>query len=138
MRRVREPDRGRMPMTSTFPTGAEVVRDDLSAICDTIHEELGMIAGRRLLVTGGAGFLGYYLVQTICHWNARHSPVDRIDLTVVDNFVRGTPGWLPDRQRTDGFRVVKHDVTEPLPNGISDFEYIVHAASIASPIYYRN
>ena len=33
--------------------------------------------------------------------------------------------------------MVKHDITDPLPADIGDYQYIIHAASIASPIYYR-
>ena len=33
--------------------------------------------------------------------------------------------------------MVKHDITHPLPTNIGEFEYIIHAASIASPTYYR-
>jgi nucleoside-diphosphate-sugar epimerase len=32
---------------------------------------------------------------------------------------------------------VQHDITQPLPTAIGDFEYVIHAASIASPMFYR-
>ena len=31
----------------------------------------------------------------------------------------------------------KHDITHPLPSDMDDFQFIIHAASIASPTYYR-
>jgi nucleoside-diphosphate-sugar epimerase len=34
-------------------------------------------------------------------------------------------------------RVLAHDITTPLPDDVGDHEYFIHAASIASPIYYR-
>ena len=34
-------------------------------------------------------------------------------------------------------KLSKHDITDPLPDNMDDFSFIVHAASIASPIYYR-
>jgi nucleoside-diphosphate-sugar epimerase len=33
--------------------------------------------------------------------------------------------------------LTEHDITSPLPDDMEDFDFIVHAASIASPIYYR-
>ena len=42
---------------------------------------------------GGAGFLGDYLVQTLLEWNHRVNAGDRIELTVVDNYIRGVPPW---------------------------------------------
>ena len=32
---------------------------------------------------------------------------------------------------------MEHDIRTPLPDDIGDFEYVVHAAGIASPTYYR-
>ena len=35
------------------------------------------MAGKRLLIVGGAGFLGYYLVQSVLHWNRSATRPDR-------------------------------------------------------------
>ncbi len=93
------------------------------------------MAGKRLLITGGAGFLGYYLVQAVVHWNKQSdSP---IDLIMYDNFMRGIPDWLKALTDEDHLTVEKYDVVDPLPESIGDCQYIIHAATIASPIYYR-
>src|SRR5690606_25030360 len=38
---------------------------------------------------------------------------------------------------TPGFTLARHDISRPLPGGMPDLHFIVHAGSIASPIYYR-
>ncbi|MBE0568183.1 MAG: NAD-dependent epimerase/dehydratase family protein [Deltaproteobacteria bacterium] len=115
----------------------DVVRKDLEHICGNLEDELPEMSGKNLLITGGAGFLGHYLVQSVLHWNRVSGGNRPIRLTVYDNFVRGVPGWL-DRLKGDGNLVlVKHDVTDPLPGDMGHFEYIIHAACIASPTYYR-
>ncbi|MDB4888783.1 MAG: NAD-dependent epimerase/dehydratase [Gemmatimonadetes bacterium] len=124
-------------MRQALPSAAEVVRRDLSDICANVADELGMMAGKRLLITGGGGFLGYYFVHAVCHWNRQSSTANQIALTVYENFVRGAQPWLDELRRTDPFILVEHDITRPLPDDMPDFDYIVHAASIASPIYYR-
>jgi dTDP-glucose 4,6-dehydratase/UDP-glucuronate decarboxylase len=60
-----------------------------------------------------------------------------VQLTVYDNFVRGVPAWLTALSGNGHLAVVKHDMARPLPEAIGDFDYIIHAASIASPTYYR-
>ena len=47
----------------------ELLEEDLSAICTDLAGEFGAMGGGRLLITGGGGFLGYYLVQAALHWN---------------------------------------------------------------------
>ncbi|MEN8247253.1 MAG: NAD-dependent epimerase/dehydratase family protein [Thermodesulfobacteriota bacterium] len=115
----------------------DVVKMDLEYICECLEAEYAAISGKKLLITGGAGFLGYYLVQSILAWNDHSGPIQKIDLTVYDNFIRGVPAWLTALEGNEHLRVVKHDITRPLPDSIEDFQYIIHAASIASPTYYR-
>jgi UDP-glucuronate decarboxylase len=116
-------------------SAAEVVSADLDHICTHIDDEFAQMAGKRLLIIGGAGFLGHYLIQSILHWNQTSSRP--IALTVFDNYMRGVPTWLLELEGDPNLTLRRHDITEPLPEGIGDFDYIIHAASIASPIYYR-
>lgn len=115
----------------------DVVEQDLDLLSRVLADELGALAGKRLLITGGAGFLGYYLVQTATHFNRSADPSRRIGVTVFDNFSRGEPSWLSALRESGELRVVRHDLREPLPPHMGDFEYVVHGASIASPTYYR-
>jgi len=115
----------------------KVVASDLDYICQNLKEELQDLSGKRLLIVGGAGFLGYYLVQTILHWNNKNNEDLPIDLVVYDNFMRGVPDWLEKLKVKNNIKIKKHDVINPLPNDIGNINYIIHAATIASPIYYR-
>ena len=110
---------------------------DLAYIIECLHNEFKSLAGKRLLITGGGGFLGYYLTQTITYWNRHHDECEAIHLTVYDNYSRGTPAWLQALGEQKKVDLVPHDVRQPLPKNLPDFHYIIHAASIASPTYYR-
>ena len=118
-------------------TADDVVREDLEYINTNLVEEFTQIAGKKLLIIGGAGFLGHYLVQSILHWNDNSTAEDKICLTVFDNYVRGIPEWLSKLNSHPDLNLVEHDITVPLPNNIENFQFIIHAASIASPTYYR-
>jgi len=115
----------------------QLLNEDLDAICADLVAEFGEMSGSRLLVTGGGGFLGYYLVQSVLHWNDTRASGARIDLTVYDNYTRGVPEWLEALRGRSDLTLCRHDLIEPLPRDIGHFDYIVHAAGIASPIYYR-
>jgi nucleoside-diphosphate-sugar epimerase len=117
-------------------TAARIVADDLDVIVGDLSDELDRLAGKRLLLTGGAGFLGYYLVQAILRANVDMSRAP-IGLTVFDNYIRGIPGWLQDLSGNEHLTLVEHDIRSPLPADMEDFEYVIHAAGIASPTYYR-
>jgi nucleoside-diphosphate-sugar epimerase len=126
------------PTPSGAPAGtaAAVVQEDLEHICGSLKEELEAMRGRRLLVTGGAGFLGHYFVQAVLHANRSFEGAP-IRLTVFDSFVRGRPAWLTRLEGDPDLTVVRHDMTQPLPASTGDYEFVIHAASIASPTYYR-
>ncbi len=127
-----------MEATAKADTAArDVVNRDLDHICESLTREFGAMGGKRLLIVGGAGFLGYYLVQSVLRWNARAGEGNPIDLTVYDNYMRGIPSWLSALEGNPRLTLVKHDISRPLPADMPDFRYIVHAGSIASPLYYR-
>ncbi len=115
----------------------QLLHEDLDSICADLASEFGEMSGGRLLVTGGGGFLGYYLVQAVLHWNDSRAAGAKINLTVYDNYVRGVPEWLEALRGRPDLELRRVDMIEALPADIGHFDYIVHAAGIASPIYYR-
>lgn len=110
---------------------------DLAHIIRALRDEFARMEGSNLLITGGGGFLGYYLVQSVLFWNERRSGNRPIKVTVVENYQRGVPEWLVALSEDRSLTLLEHDISRPLPPGLPDFDYIVHAAGIASPTYYR-
>ncbi|MEL7503747.1 MAG: NAD-dependent epimerase/dehydratase family protein [Cyanobacteria bacterium J06554_6] len=118
-------------------TAQDVIQIDLDYICTNLKSEFSSLSGKRLLITGGAGFLGYYLIQSILNWNKTNSQENPVEIVIYDNYIRGIPDWLLQLEDNLHLTLVKHDITCPLPKDMGTFHYIIHAASIASPTYYR-
>ena len=135
------PSRGLMHQPDAYSTvmksSLDVVEVDIDLLTGQLRDELPALSGRNLLIAGGAGFLGYYLVQAPLAWNRRNPLEAPIRVTVLDNFVRGVPDWLTALTTVPHLRLVTHDITLPLPDDLGDHQYLIHAASIASPTYYR-
>ena len=81
----------------------------------------------RTVVTGGAGFLGSHLCEQLI--------ADGHEVVVLDNFVTGSPANVEHLMQTDGFRLVRTDVTEYIhvPGPV---DQVLHFASPASPLDY--
>ena len=118
-------------------SATELVHDDLEILCTSLAQEFGKMSGGSLLITGGGGFLGYYLVQGALHWNRTRGGRGKIAVTVYDNYARGVPAWLEELRGNPDLTLVRHDMILPLPANIPHFDWIIHAAGIASPMYYR-
>jgi dTDP-glucose 4,6-dehydratase len=85
--------------------------------------------GRRVIVTGGAGFLGSHLVDSLL--------ADGRDVVCVDNLLTGDEANLEEAREDAGFTFVDHDVTDPFYMG-EDVDDVFHLASPASPDDYLN
>lgn len=118
----------------TFPH--DVVRIDLEYITERASSELAAMAGTKLLLTGAGGFLGYYCIWMIAYWNEHH-PKQKISLTALSRFREGIPTWLAHLANVDDIQVVHSDVTRDPFLADGPFDYIMHAASFASPMVYR-
>lgn len=122
---------------TTLPSLQDLLDRDLDYICSNLREELGCMAGKNLLITGGAGFLGYYLVLAALHFNNSCGQAQPIKLTVWDSFIRGRPTWLMNLQGDPNLTIEQRDLIQPLSQPLPDFQWIIHAAGIASPPVYR-
>lgn len=81
---------------------------------------------KRMLVTGGAGFLGSHLCERLLA--AGH------DVLCVDNFYTGSKDNLLLALRDPHFELVRHDITFPL---YVEVDEIFNLACPASPIHYQ-
>lgn len=111
----------------------QIESTDLNYIVHNAFDALSRISNKRLLITGGAGFLGYYLIKTISLWN--QSFPQKISLTVIDNFTLNQPAWI--NSLDSNIKVETLDISKPFSDKLLEQEYIMHAASIASPSFYR-
>ena len=84
------------------------------------------VTARRVLVTGGAGFIGSHLVRRLL--GAGH------EVLVVDNFYSGSRRNLADVLPHPRLELMRHDVTFPLYVEVDD---IYHLACPASPVFYQ-
>ena len=80
----------------------------------------------KILITGGAGFLGSHLAEQL--HNAGH------DVLVVDNFFTGTKQNLAHLMSNPNLEIMRHDVTFPL---YVEVNQIYNLACPASPVHYQ-
>jgi dTDP-glucose 4,6-dehydratase len=85
------------------------------------------LAGRHVLVSGGAGFLGSHLCAALVASGAR--------VTCVDNECTGTIHNVVGLLGRPGFSYLLADVAEPLP-AIERVDVVMHLASVPSPLAY--
>lgn len=110
-----------------------IEQKDIDYIHKRAREEFQILAGNTVLFTGANGFLGYYFIKSVIYWNDIY-PNKKITLFALDNFPKGIPSWLPKR---NDLKIIKKDITKYKPTQYENFDFIIHAASIASPIFYR-
>lgn len=112
-----------------------MIEEDVRDIYLEIGGVLKTIEGSSFLISGGAGFLGSYFMDLLkfCNDNIFLEPVTVI---CVDNFVTGVPERVKHLENNDNFIILNADISKPI-NTSNDVDYIIHAASIASPIFYR-
>ena len=82
---------------------------------------------KRVLVAGGAGFIGAHLCRRLLD--------EGNEVICVDNFVTGQRHNIKELIADPQFELIRHDVVEPL---MLEVDQVYHLASPASPVHYQS
>lgn len=82
---------------------------------------------KRILVTGGAGFIGSHLCERLLK--------DGNDVICLDNYFTGSKDNIRHLISNDHFELVRHDITQPYT---AEVDEIYNLACPASPIHYQH
>ncbi|RQW77984.1 MAG: SDR family oxidoreductase [Methanothrix sp.] len=99
---------------------------------EAITEDLGDISfeGKRILITGGAGFLGSWMCDVLAAQGA--------EVICVDNLASGQKSNIAHLLPTKRFTFIEHDVSVPIGFKEGELDLVVHMASRASPFEFEH
>jgi UDP-glucuronate decarboxylase len=110
---------------SPWPSAPPVV---VSVTVRFVNDEgaVSSLLAKKILVTGGAGFIGSHLCERLV---ARGD-----DVICLDNFFTGAKSNVAHLLKADNFELLRHDVTFPL---YVEVDEIYNLACPASPVHYQ-
>ena len=110
------------------------LKSDIKEIVSGIGPLAKKFSNKTLLLTGGRGFLGRYFIE-VFNYLSKNILEEPIELIVLDNLIAsGREGAnLPNY---DHITFKNHNVIYPF-SCKNKIDYIIHAAGIASPFYYK-
>ena len=115
-----------------FNPKSKIIEQDMKEMSKELENYYDTISGKTFLITGGAGFLGRYLVSLLDYMNYAKLLKKPCKIILVDNFITGVKDWIvPD----ENLILINQDITKPLKIE-GEVDYIIHAASLASPKFY--
>ncbi len=112
-------------------TQSSIIAEDIALLAESFREYQDDFAGKTFLITGAGGFLGRYMVFLLDYMN-KHILEDKLTAVLLDNFITGY-----EQQVLSNEHIIfkRHNVIEPFQID-RPIDYIIHAAGIASPVYY--
>jgi len=116
-----------------------VVKKDCEFIHAKIKHKIDLFNRSTILITGCAGFLGFYILNYLCYF-AKELNIKKI--IAIDNFILGKPSWIEDlvKHNLNYLEIHSCDINSFNLSEIQDLnevDFVIHGASIASPIFYR-
>ncbi|MBC7472733.1 MAG: SDR family oxidoreductase [Candidatus Sericytochromatia bacterium] len=82
---------------------------------------------KRILVTGGAGFIGSHLCKKLLEQNNQ--------VICLDNFFTGRKSNIEELYNNQNFELIRHDIIEPI---LLEVDQIYNLACPASPVHYQH
>ena len=111
------------------------LKTDIAEIAEHLGDAAQAFSGKTILMSGARGFLGRYFTETFAYLN-QHVLKEPCSFIGLDNLLTAGEAGAKIEDRAN-FRFVKCDVCRPLEWDEAHIDYVIHAAGIASPFYYR-
>ena len=108
------------------------IDNDIQNILENINKLKYKFNNKNILITGGFGFLGKYLLETFHILNKNFGI--NVNVYVVDNFITSNKKII-NLYRKKNIHILQHNIKNPLKIN-QKFDFIVFMAGIASPYYY--
>jgi len=109
---------------------SKFLKSDIESISSYLTKYKRKVQGKTFLITGGSGFIGSYLVESLVNFN-KNTNVE-IKIISVDNNITSVKRYGSG----SGIVYLRKDVSKHF-NLKGHIDYIIHAAGIASPVYYQ-
>lgn len=114
---------------------SRLINEDIATTASAIRDEAGELSGKTILISGGAGFLGKYFLGVFRYLNA-YVLTTPCRVISVDNYITGIRDESPESRSDPHVLSLWADVVSLLPVR-EPVHYIIHAAGLASPVYYQ-
>jgi UDP-glucuronate decarboxylase len=115
-----------------------LLKTDIQEIAETLGDTAQSFAGKTVMLTGGRGFLGRYFTAVFALLN--ETVLERpCKVIVLDNLITAGEEGAKIGE-IENITFIEHDVIKPLDwdrDKDGGVDFIIHAAGIASPFYYR-
>lgn len=115
---------------------ADILKQDVNDLADAHLDLWRELDGCRMLMTGGTGFVGSFILHLIASLRCRHGL--HIDVLALVRSRKRLRDVLGGDWEGSWLRVVERDLRAPLSlKNEGPIEYCIHAASNADPVTYR-
>lgn len=114
-----------------------VLKEDLEYIYNNLESEIGKFKNSNIFITGCCGFLGYYFLNFFSTFKEN---LGINSVVTVDNFQVGKPKWLDNIVSQGKIQLKKMNILDCNLSSLQvdkDNSFVIHMASIASPVFYR-
>ena len=109
-----------------------IISNDLKEVCEDLKNLVEPFEESTVLVAGGTGFIGKYLVNTLLYLNEKYLSKPCSIIVVDKSSNKDEPKFISDKN----LEFIEADISKPLSIE-RNIDFIIHSASIASPIVYR-
>ena len=111
-----------------------IIYSDIEEIVSRIKDLTSFLSGKKIILTGARGFLGRYFIEIFNLLNQEFLDVP-VKIIGLDNLITSGKSGL-DFPEYKNVKFIKHNVINNFESN-EKLDYIIHAAGIASPYYYR-